>query len=119
MGEYGSLIFSLLGVVAVLAVTYFGSRWLTKRYSASPGGRKMRIIDRTVLGKDKSIVLADICGSKYVIGVSAQQITLLKELGEIPEEETQPARPDFASIFGENLKKQFNISRSFLSKHQD
>lgn len=100
---YLSLALSLLGAALVIVFTYYGSRWLAKRYGASSGGRMIRIIDRAALGKDKSIVIAEICGEKYILGVGAQQISLLKELGEV-ELNTPEQGQEFLSIFSGMLK---------------
>jgi flagellar biogenesis protein FliO len=72
-----------------------------------PGGNHIHIIDRAVIGKDKCIVVADIYGGKYIIGVSAGQITLLKDLGEIIlDSKTENKTADFVTIFGETVKNQ-------------
>lgn len=104
---YGSMFFSVILIVAFIVAMYYGSRWLKKRYAVSPGNKQIKIIDRVMLGQDKSIVIADILNCKYIIGISGQQITLLKDLGEIELPETRPdAQDDFAAVFGEILKKQ-------------
>lgn len=107
MGDdiYASLILALIGSVAVIGFTYWFFRWVSKKYSFA-ATRNIKIIDRVAVGKDKFIMIADICGGRYVIGVTPQQFTLLKDLGEA---ETQPqpeaAPQDFVSIFGTMLKK--------------
>ncbi len=104
---YGSMFFSLVIMIVFIAAIYYGSRWLKKRYSISPGNKLIKIIDRIMLGQDKSIVIADILNCKYIIGISGQQITLLKDLGEIELPELKPSgQEDFAAVFGEILKKQ-------------
>lgn len=114
-----SIFFSLVGIVIILALMIWGSRWVTKRYSSTSSSSKhIKIIDRAMLGQDKSIVLADICDSKYIIGVSGQQITLLKDIGKIdfPVEENNP-QEDFVTIFSELLKKKIgNITNRFKGK---
>ncbi|NLK40294.1 MAG: flagellar biosynthetic protein FliO [Clostridiales bacterium] len=103
---YGSLVLSLLGVVAVIAFTYYVFHWLAKRYSVAASCKNIKVIERAAIGKDKFIIVADICGGRYILGVTPQQFTLLKDLGEV-EIEAQPVveRQDFISILGTMIKK--------------
>jgi flagellar protein FliO/FliZ len=112
---YASMFFSIVVMVAFVVALYYGSRWLKKRYSVSPGSKQIKIIDRVMLGQDKSIVVADILNCKYIIGVSGQQITLMKDLGEIELPEMRPAgQEDFAVVFGEILKTQASGVKDWL-----
>lgn len=99
-----SMLLSVAGVILVLVLAYYASKWLTKRYTMSAGGGNIRIIDRAMLSQDKSIVIADILGSKYILGISGQQITLLKDLGdaEVPERACEPK--EFQEIFRDMFK---------------
>ncbi len=107
VGTYISLIFSVIGIIVVLALLFMGSKWVTRKYSSVSGSRHIKVLDRVMVGQDKSIVLADIAGNKYVIGVSGQQITLLKDIGEIQLPEIAEApQDDFYAIFSDLLKKQ-------------
>lgn len=100
-----SMLLSVVGIVVVLVLAYYGSKWLSKRYMSMAGSKHIRIIERTPIAQDKSIVIADILGSKYILGISGQQITLLKDLGEldIPSDNPDQVR-EFSEIFKEMLK---------------
>ena len=102
---------SMVGIVLILVLLIWGSKWVTKRYStASSSSKHIKIIDRTMLGQDKSIILADICDNKYIIGVSGQQITLLKDLGEIEIAiEEKNSQDDIVTVFSDILKKQMSL----------
>ena len=104
-----SFVFYVIIIIIVLIFTYYGSRWLVKRYSFTPDGKHIHIIDRAVIGKDKCILVVDIYGGKYIIGVSAGQLNLLKDLGDIEliDSKTENKTKDFMTIFGETLKNQF------------
>ncbi len=115
---YVSTFFSVVFIVVFIIALYYGSRWLTKKSSAGIGGRTrhIKIIDKVMLGQDKSIAVADILGGKYIIGISGQQISLLKDLGEIEIPDTgSEEQGDFAAIFGGLLKKQFLETKDRLT----
>lgn len=120
-----SIFFSMVGIVLILALLIWGSKWVTKRYSTgASGSKRIKIIDRAMLGQDKSIILADIMNCKYIIGVSGQQITLLKDLGEIeiPVDEKN-AQEDIVTIFSDILKKQMGgvtkLKGKYNGSHKD
>ena len=100
-----SMLLSIIGIVVVLVLAYYGSKWLSKKYMSVSGGKHVRIIERTPIAQDKSIVIADILGSKYILGISGHQITLLKDLGEIEISDENPNQVrEFSEIFKEMLK---------------
>ncbi|MDF2566599.1 MAG: Flagellar biosynthesis protein FliO [Oscillospiraceae bacterium] len=117
MPEIISLIFSFIGVVLILILIVYGSKWIIKKHSFSVRSKHIKVIDRVVLGQDKSIIVAEICNEKYIIGVSGQQITLLKELGEVDfGDEDKDVPTDFATIFGELVKKQIALGKERFKK---
>jgi flagellar biogenesis protein FliO len=116
---YISMIFSVIIMVLFVVAIYYGGRWIKKRYAVNPGNKQIRIIDRVMLGQDKSIVIADILSCKYIIGISGQQMTLIKDLGEIELPEIKPAgQEDFAAVFGELLKKQAASAKDWISSRR-
>lgn len=101
-GDAFSIVLALLGTIAVLIFTYYGSRWYAKRVSTAagniPGGNHIKIIERLVVGKSSSILIVDIEGEQLLIGVSDQNIQLLKIIDghiELPE---KPEKANFAKI---------------------
>lgn len=100
-----SLLSSAAVIIIFLVVIYYGGQWLKKRYSAGGSSRNIKIIDRAMLGQDKSIVIADILNRKYIIAVSGHEITLLKELGEIEIPGAEAAgQDDFGAVLSGILK---------------
>ena len=77
-----SIVFALIGIAAVLALTYFASRWYAGRAGPSAAGRYIKVIDRLILGKNASILLIELDGAQYLMGVSEQSVSILKELQE-------------------------------------
>lgn len=107
MGDFDrflSMLLSVAGIVVVLVLTYYASKWLSKRYMLSAGGSNIRIIERAVISQDKCIIIAEILGSKYILGISGQQITLLKDLGDVEIPEKPRESREFSEIFMEMLK---------------
>lgn len=102
MGEILSLIGSLIGVIGILVLTYFGTRWMTSKVGTTGVGssKYMKIIDRLVVGQNKSIVIVDIQGKYYLVSITENNIELLKELDslEINTEEYIKEELDFNKI---------------------
>jgi flagellar protein FliO/FliZ len=77
-----SIILALIGICAVLALTYFASRWYAGRVGPVAAGRYIKVVDRVVVGKAASILLIELEGVQYLIGAAEQGICILKELDE-------------------------------------
>ncbi|MCL2165413.1 MAG: flagellar biosynthetic protein FliO [Oscillospiraceae bacterium] len=84
-----SLIMALIGIVAVLAFTYYASRWYAGRVGSSiSGGKQIKVLDRVALGKNGALALVELAGVQYLISMSEHGAQILKELDEpviIPE----------------------------------
>ena len=97
-------ILSLMGVIALIFLTFYASRALHKRmYSFS--GKHIKIVEREMLSQDKSLIVIKI-GEKYMLlGVTPQHIDKLYEFsdGEFSEETELPQNEN--GTFLDNLKK--------------
>ena len=116
-------VFSLLGmlaiVVLVLILAYWATRWIGSfgarasgpgRRTAAGGVGGLQILAQLSLGRAERLVLARAGNRCYLLGVTANGITLLKELeGEEAaawlSEEGVAAPPGFLEIMKENLRK--------------
>ena len=67
-------------IIALLLLTYWASRYLTKRVKGFAGGRYMRVLERIVVGKDQQIALLELGDKVLIVGVASQRITTLGEL---------------------------------------
>lgn len=76
------LIFSLIAIAAVLYLCYVLSRFLAKRAGGVSDTANIRILERIALAQDKGLVIAQICGTYYLIAFSANSVEILKELDE-------------------------------------
>ena len=97
-------ILSLMGVIALIFLTFYASRALHKRmYSFS--GKHIKIVEREMLSQDKSLIVVK-AGEKYMLlGVTSQHIDKLYEFseGEFSEEAEIPRNEN--GTFLDNLKK--------------
>lgn len=91
---------TLLMVVAVLALCYFTTRKLGKMEPVRGTGRYIRLLDRTMLGQDKSIALVKAGGKYLLLGIAASRISVLAEFGEEQIEDTE-VREAPGGAFGE------------------
>lgn len=120
MDTWAQIIFSLLSLVLILGLLIYGSRWVIKKNNITMKSKHIKIVDRVMLGQDKSIVVADIFNKLYILGISGQQITLLKELNDVElTEDDKKAPDDFSTIFAESMKTQFSQLKSRFGKRGD
>jgi len=78
------LITSLMGVLGLMFLLFFGLRMLNRRISTT-GGR-LRVLDRASLGRDSMMLVVSVCGKLMLIGVSAQRVEKLADL-DLTEQE--------------------------------
>jgi flagellar protein FliO/FliZ len=71
---------TLVGITAVLVLTYFASRWYAGRMGPTVMGKHIKVVDRLLIGKSSSILIVELAGVQYLIGVTEQGISILKEL---------------------------------------
>ncbi len=77
-----SMLLALMGTGCVILLTYYASRWYAKKMGPIAGGKHIKVVDRLVVSKTGSILIIDIEGRQYLIGVSDQSVQILMELDE-------------------------------------
>lgn len=101
-GDVFSVVLALLGTIAVLVFTYYGSRWYAKRVARAagniPGGNHIKIVERLMVSKSSSILIVDIEGDQLLIGVSDQNIQLLKTIDQPIDLPEKPEKASFSKI---------------------
>ncbi|WKY48535.1 flagellar biosynthetic protein FliO [Eubacteriaceae bacterium ES3] len=104
MNDVFSVVLALLGTIGVLILTYYGSHWYAKRVARASGnitgGNHIKVVERIVVSKSSSLVIVDIEGQQLLLGISEQNISLIKELDtplEIPVKK-ELSKDSFASI---------------------
>ena len=101
----GSVIFSLVGglllFALVLALAWFCSRWLGGRYGFQTAGRTVRVLERVMVGPDRSLLVVRAGEQVWLLGVTPQHIEKIGELdpAQYPERETPETggAPDFSA----------------------
>lgn len=74
------MLFALIGTVCIILLTYYASRWYARRMGPIAGGKHIKVVDRLIVSKTGSILIVDIEGRQYMIGVSDQSVQILMEL---------------------------------------
>lgn len=78
----GALIL-MVGVIAALNVV---AKRFVNRQVAGKKGRRVRILESTLLGMKKSITLVQVPGAVLVLGVTGDRISLLDKIPDAPPE---------------------------------
>lgn len=81
-GDIISMLFALIGTVCIIVLTYFASKWYARKMGPIAGGKHIKVVDRLVVSKTGSILIIDIEGRQYMMGISDQNVQILKELEE-------------------------------------
>lgn len=71
---------------------------------AKGGGKYIRLLDKTVLGQDKSIALVKAGGKYLLLGIAASGISVLAELDKEQLEETEAPEAPGGAIGEMNFK---------------
>ena len=103
-------------IVVIIAAAYAVTKFVAARASG-PRGRTadIRVRSSAPLGRDRQLVIAEVGGYAYLLGVTAQHVELIDRLdqseldGDHPEEEA-PAS-DFKKEFWERLKGTYRDPR--------
>ncbi len=82
IGDIISMLFALIGMVCVILLTYYASRWYAKKMGPIAGGKHIKVVDRLIVSKTGSILIVDIKGRQYMMGISDHNVQILKELDE-------------------------------------
>lgn len=81
-GDIVSMLFALIGTVCIIMLTYFASKWYARKMGPIAGGKHIKVVDRLVVSKTGSVLIVDIEGRQYMMGVSDQNVQILMELDE-------------------------------------
>lgn len=110
------MLVSLLGVLGLMFLTFFGLRMLNRRISTS-GGR-LRVIDRATLGRDSMILVVSVCGKLMLVGVSSQRVDKLADLELTEAEYVESAFSDAQKGSFQGVLPFSDILSSFIGKRK-
>ena len=109
LGSLISLIWLLVCVLVIVVLAYLFTKYVAGRggtLGVSGGSERFKVLARLPLGREQSAVLVK-AGEKYLLlGVTASQITVLKELTQEEAEAVYALPPDQPPppSFGEALR---------------
>ncbi len=88
--EVISMLLALLATAGVIVLTYYATKWYAKRFNVVAGSKHIKVIDRLIVGKTASIVIIEVSGIQYMVGVSDGSVRIMKELDiPVPPESIQ------------------------------
>jgi len=101
---------SVLGIIFVLFLTYYGTKWLSVKATSISKSKYMNVIDKIVLGQNKFLAIVEISNKYYLLSITDNNINIIKELDELEIKVTEniTENVDFNKIFSKFFKnKQF------------
>jgi len=105
-------------IVVIIAAAYYVTKFVAAK-AAGPRGRTgdIRVRSSAPLGRDRQLVVAEVGGYAYILGVTAQHVELIDKVNKAelddarPEEETPTPVSDFKREFLERLKGTYRDPR--------
>lgn len=97
-------------IVLIIAAAYYVTKFVASKTAGPRGGGEIRIRSSVSLGKDRQLVIAEIGGKAYLLGVTPQHVELVGELNREeldsgrPEEPPTPPSRDFGREFWERFR---------------
>lgn len=116
------LALALVAVGVVLYLCYLFSKVMNTKMNKVSNTNNIQILERVPLMQDKGLVMAKI-GEQYVlIGYSANNVTLLKELDaadlQFPEASSTFGKTAFLDFFNQQIKSKLDSKNSFKDKQK-
>lgn len=100
-------ILALLGsgilIVLLLVATYYASRWYAKRIGRVSGGHYIKVVDQAGLAPGSSLMIVEIQGSYYLLGISDKNMQLITRLEDFTPD--APTGPQGAFPYGESFRE--------------
>ncbi|MGI6751272.1 MAG: flagellar biosynthetic protein FliO [Anaerovoracaceae bacterium] len=105
IGNIISMIFALIGIILIIGLTYFAAKWYGGRMGPIGKGRHIKVVERLQVSRNGAIVIIEVKGKQYIVGVSDQNIGIMAEIEE-------PITYHEEKDFGEgSLKDLFSMDR--------
>lgn len=97
---------ALLGIIVLI----LAAAWVVKRVMPgamrNPAASGLKVSASASLGARERVVIVNVDDARLVLGVTAQQVTLLHKLPPAPtDSQPQAAAPEFASLMKNMLKR--------------
>ena len=109
MSDIVPLITMLVVVIVILYMSYMFTRYIGTKTIGSHFSKYMKLVDTLPIAQDKAVVIIDVSGKLYMLGVSPTAIHLIDELEEIhsvkPSEQNKPDfRQSLKKVLGDYKK---------------
>ncbi len=103
-----------LGVILVmsLGLIYF-SRWYSRRNHKSTDASKIRVVSQHFLGPRKSVAIVRVAGESLLIGITDQNISMLKPLTMLEDEEAETGISSFKNTLMDSNRQ---IEEDFVTQ---
>lgn len=108
--EVFSIIISVMGIVFVLFLTYYSTKWLSIKSTNMSKSKYINVIDKMVLGQNKYLAIVEISNKYYLLSITDNNINIIKELDELDEleiktKENAIEKFEFNKVFSKFMKK--------------
>ena len=103
-----SLIMAFLGIVVVIFLALYTTRFIGKKYNfKNSKSKNIKLIETLTLGQDKCIIIVKATDKYLLLGVTAQNISVLQEINpeSLDISLEQNIQPDFSDIFKKIIDK--------------
>lgn len=77
-----NVIVTFAAVVLIIYLSYVCSKYIGKGMNRNGNSHYMRMLDRLAVGQDRYIAVVQVGGKYLLIGVTPEQVNLLRELKE-------------------------------------
>lgn len=112
----------ILTVLAVIALTAFGAKYIAGKFGpeTTTSGNWVQILDQVAIGNNKGLMLVDIEGKGYILGVSDHSINVIstiEDMERLDQLRTLSISPPKRNIFNFNYfkkrSKNSDLNQSF------
>ncbi len=82
MAQFFTMMGTLLVVCAILYLAFIASKYTAKISMFGAKSKNIQVVEQIVLSKDKTIAIVKIMDAYHVVGITAGNISILKDLTE-------------------------------------
>ncbi len=110
--ELLQLLGMLVVLVGVLFLTYYTTRFIARSYTFKGSTGNIKLVDRTNLAPDKSLVIVKAAQKAFLISITKDRVELISELDSalVNEPETIGTGSDFTAILKKVVKEKTGLS---------
>ena len=110
------MICSLLGVIGLIFLVYYGTRWLNKKFRSTGWNgleRGIKIIDCIGVAQDKQLLVVKVGKKGMLLGVAPNSITKLCDIDDDDISDMQRETEENSSVsFSESFKNVFFMKKT-------